>query len=100
MSDHSEAQRKQDRIAAVSEAGEIIRLHRSDEAITDLDIANKLGLTEYGVRWLLIERGFEPRYADDSRRPKVRALKAAKRREKYRLPDADIRNVIQLYLDG
>lgn len=59
----NEIQMRHDRVAAAQECNEIVRLHQSNEAITELEIARKLGLTEYGVRWLLIDRGFEPRYS-------------------------------------
>lgn len=95
-----EKQMKQDRIAAASEASEIIRLHQADQSSTDLDIAQKLGLTEYGVRWLLIERGFEPRYVPDEQRPKALPLKRGSTRDSFRLDESDIRHVIDLYQEG
>lgn len=95
-----EKQMRQDRIAAASEASEIIRLHQADESSTDLDIAQKLGLTEYGVRWLLIERGFESRYAPDEQRPKALPLKRGSARERFRLDEQEIQRVIDLYREG
>lgn len=59
----NEIQMRHDRIAAAHEETAIVRLHKSNAAITELEIAGKLGLTEYGVRWLLMDRGFEPRYS-------------------------------------
>lgn len=95
-----EKQMKQDRLAAVGEASEIIRLHQADESRTDLDIAQKLGLTEYGVRWLLIERGLEPRYAPESQRPKELPLKRGAARDRFHLDESDIQHVIALYREG
>ena len=100
MKPPDEKQMRHDRIAAVSEASEIIRLHQADQSSTDLDIAQKLGLTEYGVRWLLIERGFESRYAPDAQRPKALPLKRGAARERFRLDEADIQRVIALYQEG